>query len=283
MKYLIFKLILLVSLFGATLSFAGYRETFEKEFMMNPWGGERHEISACVECHSGEEDCGVEGIVENWQHSWHAENEVSCHDCHGGGPDDASMSMSHQRGFKGKPTHQEVPEFCGTCHIGILQNYLESGHGKSLLSTDSGPNCVNCHGSHDIQKANINIINEEHCTKCHSYDRAKLMKQALLTVENKLEKLQSDLDTLATAGMILEDQKMAYFRAHSEFRTLFHTIDVDLVKEKSADFMARLNGIESKTEGAFEELSNRRKFSGFLFLLFTCLSLATFFLITSYE
>ncbi len=283
MKYLIFKLILLVSLFGATYSQAGYRETFEKAFMTNPWGGVRSAISACVECHSDTDDCGDSGIVEDWQQSWHAQNEVSCHDCHGGGPDDASMAMSHQRGFLGAPKHKEVPQFCGKCHVGILKNYLESGHGKSLASTDTGPNCVNCHGSHNIKQANINIINEKLCTQCHSYDRAKLMREALLNIENKLAKIQIDLDTLKSKGMNMQDQKRAYFRAHSEFRILFHTIDVELVKERSADFMARLDVIEAKTDEAFEKLSDRRKFSGFLLLLFSCLSIAAFFLITSYE
>lgn len=59
------------------------------------------------------------------------------------------MSMSPERGFIGAPKYKDVPEF----HIGILQHYFESGHGKVLKSTGIGLNCVICHGSYNIQKA----------------------------------------------------------------------------------------------------------------------------------
>ena len=96
------------------------------------------------------------------------------------------MAMSPERGFAGKPQYSQVPEFCGKCHIGILKNYLESGHGRALKADQSGPNCVTCHGSHAIQKANIDIIDEQRCSQCHTYERAKAMKQALFPTEKKI-------------------------------------------------------------------------------------------------
>lgn len=284
MKATLTKLMILAILLLAISSQASYREMFEKEFMSNPWGGSREAHSACVECHSSEMMKGeMRAPVEAWRDSWHAQNEVSCHDCHGGGPDDASVSMSHQRGFKGTPTHQEVPQFCGKCHRGILQNFTESGHGKSLTATDSGPNCVTCHGSHDIKPASIDIINEKLCSQCHSYDRAVLMRQALFAVEQRLSTIQADLNQLQESGMLLQSQRKAFFRAHSDFRTLFHTIDVELVKDKTDEFMGRLDSIETDTQAAYAELAFRRNFSGYLLLLCLFLAFGTLMLIRTVE
>jgi len=278
------KLTILAILLLATTSHASFRELFEKEFMSNPWGGNREAHSACVECHASEMmKAPMREPVFAWRDSWHAQNEVSCHDCHGGGPDDASMSMSHQRGFKGTPTLQEIPQFCGKCHLGILQNFLESGHGKALLETNSGPNCVTCHGSHDIKPASIDIINEQRCSQCHLYDRAMLMRQALFTIEKRLSGIQTNLNELRESGILLQTQRKDFFRAHSDFRTLFHTIDVNLVKEKTDEFMGRLDRIETDTRAAYVELAFRKNFSGYLLLLFLFLAFGTLMLIRTGE
>jgi len=267
------KLVVLTILLVASLSYAGYKETFEKEFLLADWAGFREEMSACVACHSSENmDQAMHDLVRNWRHSWHAANEVSCHDCHGGAPEDASDSMSHNRGFKGVPEASQVPEFCGTCHIGILRNYLESGHGKAICEVPQGPNCVTCHGSHNIQQASIHIINERRCSQCHSYERAKLMKEALYVVENKLSTIRQDLDRLKLAGIPLKEQEKAFFRTQAEFRTAFHTIDVELVKEKSNDFTQKLAAIETEIHKADDQLAFRRNFSAFLLLIFAAMA-----------
>ena len=167
----LFSALLIIAL--ALPASAGYKEIFEKEFLSNPWSGEQLPQSACIVCHSSETmNADLQKIPEEWKTSWHFQNNVSCHDCHGGDHEDASMAMSHQRGFVGSPKYAEVPNFCGKCHIAILNNYLQSGHGKALLTSGTGPNCVTCHGSHSIQKASIDIIYARRCTQCHSYERA---------------------------------------------------------------------------------------------------------------
>lgn len=273
------KLVALTTLLVASLSYAGYREIFEKEFLLADWAGIQEEMSACVACHSSENmDQTMHNLVREWRHSWHAANEVSCHDCHGGAPEDASDSMSHNRGFKGVPEAAQIPDYCGTCHIAILRNYLESGHGKSICEVPEGPNCVTCHGSHNIQQASIDIINEERCSQCHSYERAKLMKQALYAVENKLSAIRQDLDKLKLASFPLKEQEKAFFRTHSEFRAVFHTIDVELVKEKADDLTQKLAVIETEIQKANDQLAFRRNFSAFLLLIFAGMAAIAFLL-----
>jgi len=233
----------------------------------------------CIQCHDSDMmKPEFRKIPGEWRQSWHYQNGVSCNDCHGGDPADAAMAMSPQRGFVGTPTYQAVPEFCGKCHIGILKNYLESGHGKALKASGSGPNCVTCHGSHGIQKANIDIINDQRCTQCHTYDRARIMKQALFATEKKIRDLETALKKLSSEGMYTEKEGKALFRTEAEFRTLFHTVDVDRVKEKTDGFMQDLNDLQNKVDALFVELQSRKNFSGFLLLVFAGIGVVVFLL-----
>ena len=82
------------------------------------------EETVCQQCHAGL-DSHLSEPVELWQTSVHADNGVSCHDCHGGDPTDFDMAMSPDRGFIGAPEYEEVPKFCGRCHIGVKEDYDE--------------------------------------------------------------------------------------------------------------------------------------------------------------
>ena len=259
---------------------AGYLESFKKEFVYQPWaGGQVGEESACLLCHTSENmKPRYLKIPVEWKQSWHYKNDVSCHDCHGGDVGDATLSMSHQRGFVGKPEFGDVPGFCGKCHIGILDAYNQSGHGKVFFATGDGPNCLTCHGSHNIQKASISIINEQLCTQCHSYDRAMEMRQALFLVEGQIVDIDNALARLKDQGVSVKEQEKKFFNTQAEFRTLFHAIDVELVKEQSSGFTERLDVIEGELQNMFGELAFRRNFSAFLFLLFAGLCVVVFFI-----
>ena len=283
-KYIPLQVVILVILFIYGFSHAGYRETFEREFMLSPWSIAKGETSACIQCHTSDDmSPEMHEITRQWKKSWHAKNNISCHDCHGGAPEDASMSMMHDRGFKGTPEFIVVPEFCGTCHIAILENYLKSGHGRTMCDAAAGPNCVSCHGSHDIQQASMDIINEDLCSQCHTYERAKEMKQALFLVESKLSSVGENLDRLKILGIDVTVEEKSFFRTHAEFRALFHSVDVEAVKNKSSDYTQKLEIIENGISDSFKQLSFRRNFSAYLFLLFVALSIVVFLLSKLYE
>jgi nitrate/TMAO reductase-like tetraheme cytochrome c subunit len=243
---------------------------------------ENHE-PICMQCHdSAIMKPAFRKIPGEWRQSWHSQNGVACNDCHGGDPKDAAMAMSKDRGFVGAPKYKNVPEFCGKCHIGILKNYIESGHGKALKASGKGPNCVTCHGSHNIQKASIDIINEQRCTQCHSYDRAKAMKQALVSTEKSIKDLDTGLRKLKAQGIYTEEEEKTLFRTEAEFRTLFHTVDVSLVKEKTEGFGRQLEGIQNKENTLFAELRSRRNFSGVLLFLFAGAGVVVYLLSKTY-
>ncbi len=282
MRRLFFSLLMLLTL--PSLSAAGYKEDFEKGFLTKPWAGEQVEENLCVSCHSSDRmKPEFKAIVDAWQASWHARNKISCENCHGGDPKDAALSMSRQRGFAGTPRHNDVPDFCGKCHIGILSNFLESGHGKALKASRKAPNCVTCHGSHSIQKAGIDIINEQLCTKCHSYERARIMKQALFLTEKKIAQLEDKLAELKREGVFAGAEERSLFSTQAEFRTLFHTVDVNLVNGRTDEFTVKLGQIDKDIQSTFRDLGFRKNFSAFLMLAFAGMGIAIFLLSQSKE
>ena len=272
MRYVLSLLVITVVIAIQTAPAAAmgsYRETFQKEFLSEPWAGDREESDACIECHSSDiMKPEFQNIPSEWKKSWHYQNDVSCHNCHGGDPKDATTSMSPHRFFAGTPKSAQVPEFCGKCHIGIMKNYRESGHGRALKSSGKGPSCVTCHGSHAIQKASIDIINERLCTKCHSYERSKIMRQALFLTEKKIEDLNNRLKQLKAEGMVAEEEEKSLFSTYGEFRTLFHTEDVSLVEKRTDEFTKKLGLIDKRIQDLFDELRFRRNFSAFFALVF---------------
>jgi hypothetical protein len=231
----------------------------------------------CLQCHgTALVPAKLRGIPDAWRKSVHYQNGVACNDCHGGDPKDIALAMSPQKGFVGVPKPKVVPQFCGKCHVGIMKSYLESDHGKALMATGRGPNCVLCHGSHNIQKATINIIHEKLCGVCHSYARARDIKASLLLTEQKINQIDKNLKTLKAELIATGNEEKTLFRTQAEYRTLFHSVDVKLVKSKTAEFTKKLAALSQQVQKGFQELDFRQNFSIFIMLIFVGLGIVLF-------
>ena len=229
--------------------------------------------NVCIQCHSGLEGKLAEP-VKLWRTSVHAKNGIYCNDCHGGDPTDFAMAMSPDRGFRGKPSYTEVPAFCGRCHVGVKEDYLASAHGKAL--DRGGAQCVMCHGNHAIQPASIDLINEKSCTRCHSYERAKLVKEAISGTEATLVKLETSVDSLHRLGINVERLKKELFNKRNEFRRLFHTVNVEKIKAQTSKFTESLANTSKEIDNYENELNHRKVIGGVvvaLLLLGGCIAL----------
>jgi hypothetical protein len=143
------------------------------------------QATSCTTCHA---DISLKDDV-------HATVGLSCHDCHGGNPDpNADMNAAMDRNWKthpfvGKPTRQQIPDFCGRCHssadymkrfnpaarVDQVAEYRTSVHGQKLAQGD--PNvatCIDCHSVHGIRRKSNPDSNvypthvAETCSRCHS-------------------------------------------------------------------------------------------------------------------
>jgi hypothetical protein len=146
--------------------------------------------SSCETCHSE--------IAVQFGDSAHAHAGMACVSCHGGNPaDPTTQAMSASAGFRGRPTRQQIPEFCGSCHsdrskmaeYGLethqLEDYKQSAHGKAWAQGDTNVAvCVDCHGQHRIlpEKDPRSMVSRRNvaltCSRCHA-DAALMAKYGL--------------------------------------------------------------------------------------------------------
>ena len=166
----------------------------------------RHARIACVQCHTGGNpaetqpcrtmtarvDCSVchAEVVGQYKESRHGQlfaqgspDAPACRDCH-------VPHFTLSRNDSNSPTFsRNVPALCGRCHrtgekaalryrgrqTQIVENYLESIHGKGLMQSGLTvtANCADCHSAHHelaaadprstVHRANI----ARTCSKCH--------------------------------------------------------------------------------------------------------------------
>jgi predicted CXXCH cytochrome family protein len=121
--------------------------------------------NTCVACHTALPE-PLNLPVAAMANDIHAQKGLTCVDCHGGDSSDMDLtSMAPEKGFRGKPKPEEVPEFCGRCHsdgtymrhfnvrlpTDQLQQYRTSVHGQRLAQGDTKvATCVSCHRAHGI-------------------------------------------------------------------------------------------------------------------------------------
>lgn len=212
----------------------------------------------CITCHGAMPGKYGEP-VRLWQGSIHAGNGIACDACHGGDPRDAPNAMKKERGFLGVPKYNDVPQFCGRCHVGVLKDYLASAHGRALAT--GGPNCVICHGSHQVARASLELINEKACGRCHSYERAKIIRGAMQETETLIVAIDGRITAYKQVGTDVEKLEKELFATRNRFHSLFHNVDVKRVTDESAGIRADLKKIETELK-ALDEQQGRRRLAG---------------------
>ncbi len=134
-------------------------------------------VHLCGDCHKKHQPNG-DGIdpstqIGNYLDSAHARAVVkaglpmaaTCADCHGAhgvrGAEDPDSPVARAN----------VPETCGKCHVGVLEIYAQSVHGrKHAESNGKAAVCTDCHTAHQISQASapgfiLDVLNE--CGRCH--------------------------------------------------------------------------------------------------------------------
>lgn len=209
----------------------------------------------CIQCH-GAQSRRLGDPVRLWRQSIHAENGIACNNCHGGDPKDAANAMNPSRGFLGAPKEKDIPAFCGRCHVGVMNDYLSSAHGRALGR--GGPTCVTCHGNHSVVKASLTLINETSCSRCHSFERARVIRDAMQETENQIVAIDKTINLLKQEGVDTDRLEKALFAVRNRFHTLFHDVDVEKVRRDSTYITAELKKQENILRGIEAEHQQRR-------------------------
>jgi len=221
--------------------------------------------TVCLQCHAGLSG-HLSAPVADWQTSVHAENGISCHDCHGGDPTDMAMAKSPDRGFVGAPDYTEVPDFCGRCHVGVAEEYKAGAHGKAI--EEGGAQCVICHGNHAVKRASLALINEEDCTRCHSYERAALIRLSLVETDTMIKDVEHDLDRLYRLGFAVDEMQGTLFNQRNIFHRTFHGVDVERVRKETGGVQAELTKIKGQVADVDKTLGQRKLWGSVVIGLF---------------
>ena len=236
--------------------------------------------SVCIQCHGSLEGRLGEPVAE-WRGSVHAENGISCHGCHGGDPTDSAMAMSPERGFVGVPDYVDVPDFCGRCHVGVAKEYKAGAHGQAI--ENGGAQCVVCHGNHAIEKATLELINEEDCSQCHSYERAALIKMSLAETDKMITTVEQDLERLSPLGFAVDDMQGELFNQRNRFHRIFHGVDVERVRGETADVQGEVGKIVKQVESMDSTLGQRKLWGSVVIGLFVLAGVVFLLLRKAYE
>jgi nitrate/TMAO reductase-like tetraheme cytochrome c subunit len=215
--------------------------------------------TVCIQCHGGQPG-HLGAPVKDWSGSVHQRNGISCHDCHGGDPTDFANAMSPERGFIGAPDYAQVPEFCGRCHVGVLADYQESAHGRKVAA--GGAQCVICHGSHAVQEANLELINERDCSRCHEYGRAAEIKTALAETDARFAAVSGQFERLKRLGVNTESLNGKLFDLRNRFHRVFHSVEVEKVRAETGGVQAELAGIQEQVDRYDRQFAQRRLWGG---------------------
>ena len=94
----------------------------------------------------------------------------TCSDCH-------AAHAVHPVDHPDSPVYRyQIPETCGSCHVGILRTFQESIHGVEYAEgNDEAPVCTDCHTSHEIthpDEVAFKLASGDRCGSCHE-DRTK--------------------------------------------------------------------------------------------------------------
>jgi formate dehydrogenase gamma subunit len=141
----------------------------------------------CGRCHGGDELAGAGGayshitrrrLIARYQSSvhWKAIKEgktaASCSDCHGA-HDILSAEEPHSQ-----VSRIALLNVCVKCHKTVVQAYSSGSHGRALLKGNSDvPNCVACHGDHDVISLRVapsgvrDFAATQICIWCHGNER----------------------------------------------------------------------------------------------------------------
>lgn len=212
----------------------------------------------CIQCHAKMPE-KYSRPVTLWRGSIHAENGIFCNGCHGGDPQDAANAMSPARGFLGAPKEPAIPAFCGRCHVGVMNDYLTSAHGRMLGK--GGPTCVTCHGNHLVVKASLELINEKNCSRCHSYERARVIRDAMQETETMIVVIDGRISAFKKIGTDTEKFEKELFAVRNSFHTLFHNVNAELVKKESARIQGDLKKISAVLD-RLDTVHQKRRIAG---------------------
>ena len=169
---------------------------------------------------------------------------------------------------------EDAPQYCGKCHGDVLENYLKSAH--ALAPNHQGPNCVTCHQSHDLQGAPFNLIQEDLCGSCHSFEKPRRIKEIFVLADLAFKNQEKKLEYLSQRGMPVKRLEKKLLAQKNSMYRMTHILNLDDIEAANRQVSQGMDEMNQETED-FMGILHRRWMGGVLVSLF--LMVVIFFLI----
>lgn len=215
-----------------------------------------HVVDVCSDCHSSEVVMGGMDLPTDqerqWRRSVHGrvwESRVeegaydnpdpdrilppTCAGCHDGhGAQEGSQAVAR----------------CGVCHQAVREAF-DSGPHREAFQRRGFLDCVECHGSHDIRRADSSLLGvgrEAACRSCHAQDQE--MFERIEGMGRHLA-LAEAAERRAEASSSISDEQREHLRElRAELRLRVHALDHEAVERLSEGLVAASGEIQPSAE-----------------------------------
>jgi predicted CXXCH cytochrome family protein len=203
-------------------------------------------------------------IPADWAQSVHAEALLkrgdasaptcsTCHGSHGATP----------------PGAESVANVCAQCHVREAELFKKSKKAEAFKAMGQA-DCLTCHSNHHIehpQASWIGLDDKAICSTCHddttpSGAVIKDVRKGFDDLQGRMAEAQGVLERAETAGMLVEDGKLALraaAEAHVRMRVLVHTFASPPFDEAAKEGMAAATQARAAGTDAMGELQYRRR------------------------
>jgi hypothetical protein len=219
------------------------------------------EQDMCVRCHLLGGNLGAENPVILWRRSAHYRPDSGCADCHGG---DKYLYIDYEKGHAGLPDRARTLEDCGRCHAAEKADALEKPAGEPG-EFNCSVNCADCHGYHYVPEADVSLLNERRCGRCHPFglvEPHKLMADGVAAATSAVEK---KIALYEDQSFPVQSVKRKLDAIRKDFTSSFHSRPPERIRESSLSIIESIKGL---LEG-MEDFSPRKfRFSGAVIISF---------------
>jgi hypothetical protein len=212
-------------------------------------GGPASALAAdsCVDCHQDDrflvQNSKLYNYYQEWKQSIHAQEGVSCVDCHGGDAEKADKKAAHggdlsEGNEASRVNFRNIPSTCGECHEEVYEAYRTSKHAEHLVkdaSEEQGPSCVTCDGSIDVGVIHVNAVHDS-CARCENEEsdnhpenaeRARAILQKFLSIHRYYRYIVSR-DTSGSKAFY-----DALGHLNEDLALVWHTFDLDEIERRT--------------------------------------------------
>jgi predicted CXXCH cytochrome family protein len=180
----------------------------------------------------------------------------TCNDCHG-----------NHGAYP--PGADSVAAVCGQCHAINKELFLASPH-KAAFSRLGLPECVTCHGNHQIARTSDEMLGTAAsavCVTCHAedskgYAAAGRMRAAVDGLRERIDASERVVSRAASAGMEVSEAEFTVRNAREalvQSRNQVHAFDPGALEKVAAAGTATAAAAEQAGEAALAEQVNRRR------------------------